>query len=155
MQVRIEGEQQKSSVWPRLVMDISRARSQPYNYTLTLNNNGVGPAIISQVDIFYKGEPYKYLLDAIFQMMPDSIQKNPMVNYCSSGGLSSDDVMKAGDSQLLIKLPDNYQLVQWMFNNEDRIFANPDLVFRITYRNVYGDCWMLDKMKVVELGSCE
>ena len=155
MQVQIERKQLESSVWPRLNLDISRSRGEPFTYKLVLNNNGVGPAIITQVDVRYKGKKFNFLFDAIYEMMPDSILNNPQIRNSKSGGFFQDDVMKAGDSQVLIILPNNKALVEWMCQNEDRIFKDPDLVFRMSYRNIYGDCWMLDKFKVVDLGTCD
>ena len=141
-QTKIARDQQHASVWPRIV---TSSDVIDLNFYFRIANQGVGPAIIKSIDTFYKGRRYATLSELLFH------QTGRLNGGYLYGDLEPETVLKAGDEHELFKLTRNdepltYKLAQ--------VVRDSSFHLRIQYTDVYGNCWLLDRNKVTELGKC-
>lgn len=141
VQTRIAREQQHAAVWPflRLGSGIVDAR-----FTFQLENKGVGPALIRRVEVHHRGRPYPShvaLLNG--QLLP------------AFGGsrfhvaLQPGDVLKAGEELKLFEIDGDRPSAQRL----DDLVDDEQFTMRITYADVYGNCWVATQRKV-DPASC-
>lgn len=142
LQTKIARDQQHASVWPRImtsdgVLDL--------NFSFLIANQGVGPAIIKSADVFYKGRRYATLSQLLFQQ---------------TGHLSGGFVYRDLEPETVLKAGDEYELFRFIRNDEslsfklEKVTNDHSFHFRIHYTDIYGNCWLLDRNKVTELGQC-
>ncbi|RRB07363.1 hypothetical protein [Larkinella rosea] len=147
-QTRIAREQQHATVWPYVQLTSDHLDN---NLILLLKNNGIGPALIKKVEFGYRGKSdasHINLLNEIenAQASQDSVRKaGRFWNDIRPG-----DVVKAGDEIELYKVLKNNYLANFMSD----VIADSTFRFRITYSDVYGNCWLLDHGKVTQLNDC-
>jgi len=129
-------KQAKAEVWPRLRMSYRKSEvenSDKLNeFYINLSNAGVGPAIISDVRVSYKGIPKKDWWE-IFEAM--GLPKE-MDTYISNGNINN-SISKIGESVTMLNLNNNLPLANFFWKNRD------DLKFEIWYNSIYGDKWKL------------
>jgi hypothetical protein len=153
--IQLETSQLKSSVWPRLALKQNSNQEGDSAFSFSIENKGVGPAIIKKQEFGYKGKNYPNFYEVIKAIMPDSIKSLQYVEDIKTKVFVQEDVLKAGENHIILKLPENPILTNWISSAQNEIFSDPAFIFRITYSDIYGNCWMLDKYLVVEIGSCE
>ena len=140
MQTRIMQEERelmreysRASVWPRLELKLSKAhgeRGEIVRFNLSLTNSGVGPAIISDVKVMYKGEMasnWWHLFE--IQAIPDSIE-----TYIDNSPFNG-NIIKIGETREIINLDNNPLLAQAFLERLG------DLSMDIYYESIYGDVW--------------
>ncbi|MFD2936927.1 hypothetical protein [Spirosoma flavum] len=141
-QTKIAREQQEASVWPRIatsdnVLDL--------NFSFSIGNQGIGPAIIKSISIFYRGKKYETLSLVLFQQ----------AGHLNGGYVYSDPepetVLKAGDELDLFKLSRDDEPLSYKLKN---VVNDSSFHFRVRYADVYGNCWQLDRGKTRSLGKC-
>lgn len=142
VQTKIARDQQHASVWPRLMTSSSVLE---LNFYFIIGNQGVGLAIIKSVDTFYKGHKYVTLSELLFQ------QTGHLTGGYLYGDLESETVLKAGDENELFKLTRNDEPLAFKLAE---VVRDSSFHFRVRYADVYGNCWLLDRNKVTELGHC-
>lgn len=127
-------EQAKAAVWPRLEMGISKTHSRETraieDYKISVSNAGVGPAIIKYVRVSYDGKVSDnwWHLFKNFNL-PDSV---PL--FISNSRISQ-NILRAGEANQILKLGDNLPLAQAFYEHSDKI------KFEIYYESIYGDMW--------------
>ncbi|MBD2752312.1 hypothetical protein [Spirosoma validum] len=141
-QTKIAREQQEASVWPRIA---TSSGVLELNFTYSVANQGVGPAIIKSVETIYKGHKYPTLSVLLFQ------HTGHLNGGFMHGTLEPEMVLKAGDEYELFKLMRNDEPLS---SKLEKIVTDSSFHFRIRYADIYGNCWQLDQNKVTELGKC-
>lgn len=142
VQTRIAREQQHASVWPYLQILASNFDNELH---YGLENKGVGPAIIRDFEIAYLGKTYKNVRQLFYSVVG---QKTP--GGKGFGAISKGSVFKSGDDMDILFVTKNDTIV----NQVSAMLDDPSFHIRIRYADVYGNCWLLDREKVTELGSC-
>ena len=143
MQTRIMSEQRalmykqaKAEVWPRLEINQSKSHQEEdyklTRFSLNLSNAGVGPAIISDVRVSYKGKSVKnwWFLFEAFEL-PKEIK-----TFISNSPINN-SIIKIGEDIVFLGLSDNLPLAEIFFKNK------VDLKIEIWYKSIYGDKWKL------------
>ncbi|GAB3694209.1 hypothetical protein GCM10027592_14890 [Spirosoma flavus] len=141
-QTKIARDQQHASVWPFLQITGS-SYDQEFHYGL--ENKGVGPAIIKDYSLIYKGKSYSNVRDLFWEHIGRSTS-----GAKGFGNVSIGDVFKSGEDLELLFVSRNDSIVQKV----EQMMADTSFLVRIRYADVYGNCWLLEQNKVKELGSC-
>jgi len=141
IQTTIFREQQYASVWPYLQTTAS-FRSGSYDYGI--ENKGIGPAIIRDFEYTYNGSSYDNTRDVYLALFGENMRG---VGF---SGTNEDYVFKAGEalSVLTIDLPDS------VINEIIYRWESDAVNLKITYADVYGNCWKLDNGITTRLSSC-
>ncbi|RRB17355.1 hypothetical protein [Larkinella knui] len=147
-QTRIAREQQQASVWPYVQLAGNHIDN---DFVLVLKNNGVGPALLKKAEFGYRGKTaashIKLFNEVITTEIPrDSVQR--VGRFWND--LRPGDVLKAGDEIEIYKTQNNSYWADFLSD----VIADPTFQFRITYADVYGNCWLLDQGKVTPLDDC-
>lgn len=129
-------EHAKASVWPQLSLSLSKSHS-PLDRSITqlslsLTNDGVGPAIITDVRMKYGEEvvPHWWAMFRLYDM-PDTVSlgvTNSTVNQ---------RIVRPGQEIVILSLDRNLPLAQYFYQNID------SLTIEIIYKSIYGDKWKL------------
>lgn len=141
MQTRIMQEERellreysRASVWPSLELGLSKAHDKE-NGSITqlvfnLTNSGVGPAIITDVKVSYKGKTASDWWDLFeIQEIPDSIE-----TYINNASFNR-RIIKIGETFEVLNLNNNRPLAQAFFKRLE------GLSFQIYYESIYGEVW--------------
>ena len=143
-QTAILREQQRASAWPHLQFGTSMLEG---DYAVTLGNNGVGPAIIREVDIDFDGRAYASL-KAVFDA---EIRGASAIDTLDYGHYYWD--VEAGDVLAIQQTVDLFRVVNSPAAAEivAEAFADPRFRFAVRYADVYGNEWLLRDGEVTEL----
>lgn len=155
MQVQIESQQLKASVWPRLGLMLNSNSLPPYQFHWEVINKGVGPALIHKMELSHKGTTYANMKELLYALAPDSLRQLPAWESVGYGVFFPNDIMQEDEHFNVVKFPQDRALTQWIIPTQLELMKDPHFVFRITYGDVYGNCWLLDKYQAVEIGTCE
>ena len=135
-QTAILREQQRASAWPHLQLT---TESIDEDFGMTLTNNGVGPALIRDVDIRYDGRAYPSL-KTVFD---DELRRQYPLDSLGYGHYYTEvvagDVLAAEQQAALFRVvngPRAASLTQAEFGGER-------LRLTIRYADVYGNEWTL------------
>ena len=143
-QTAILREQQRASAWPHLQLGTSMIDGA---YAMTLGNNGVGPAIVREVDIDFDGRDYASL-KAVFDA---EIRGASAIDTLDYGHYYWD--VETGDVLAIQQEIDLFRVVNAPAAAETvaEAFADPRFRFAIRYADVYGNEWLLRDGEVTEL----
>jgi len=141
VQTTIFKEQQYASVWPYLQTTAS-FRSGSYDYGI--ENKGVGPAIIKRFEYVYQGTSYVNTRAVFTALVGENIKG---VGFTD---VDEDYVFKPEEaiSLLSLDLPDS--VIRQVASRWESDSVN----LKITYADVYGNCWLLDNGVTIRLTSC-
>jgi len=130
-----------ASAWPALELETgNRGDDGSHEITLVLGNNGVGPARLRGVQLFYKGE---FIGDSRQLMQRCCAPVNSPVSDVTSG--TRGRVLKAGDRVELLTLPRTGNDEE-MWKRLDR--ARVDVTARACYCSVLDDCWIFESTRM-------
>ena len=128
-------KQQYASMMPYLMIERYNDGTGDYmKRKITLANDGVGPAFIQDVKIYYKDSIYQQQPAAFYSSLvhpPDSIDAS-----VSNGYLIPGQVIPAGEAILLIG-SDNEYSAEAIY----KVFYNEETTLEITYASVYDEVW--------------
>jgi len=119
--------QQKSMVWPYL--NITQ-QSNGEGFEIRITNKGTGPAIVTSVQIDYKGNPVKNV-----DVLMDSLNPKRTFEYdILRNSTIGNHVFMSGEEMTLFGLP---------YNDETRIVQGniPKIRIRIGYKSVLDEYW--------------
>jgi hypothetical protein len=154
-QTKLMREQQRASVMPYLMMAIQSSTNDHRTY-LTVRNAGIGPALLGDVRVHYKGkdfagDPYDFFV----QQRPEIVKTMPMgVDKLIPGRLvpAGEWIMTMGSdgaqhTQLLAELLRLFVIAEvpksWLTSIGADGPASDKAVVFVTYSSVYGDTWHL------------
>jgi hypothetical protein len=139
VQTKIAREQQQASVWPYLRFDRSYGSDHG---SLTAINKGVGPALIKRVEVSYRGKSYPDHM----ALLKTELTRTSTFEF---GSLSRGDVLQAGERHRLFAMRDPNQVARFRALTDDA-----QLVIKVVYGDVYGNCWQYANDEVVPLERC-
>ena len=129
-------EYSRASVWPRLELGVSKghdADGRLNMFRLNITNNGVGPAIITDVRVAYKDSiatDWWHFFELI--SVPDSIETsitNRKINKI---------IIPAGETLEILNLDDNLPLANQFYMKAQ------GLKIDIYYESIYHEAWRYD-----------
>ena len=134
-QTRIIQEQARAGVWPYLSFGVETKESDTgARYAFTLDNDGVGPAIIKSVRVTFDGRPVHTWLEVVKLIVGTATTEN--VGIATVHGL----VLPAGTNR-----DTKVEAISVSDPAKAKIFikANPRIRMEICYCSVYDDCWII------------
>ena len=129
-------EQAKASVWPRLDIGPNYSMSDEDDsiekFSLILNNGGIGPAIITQVRVYYEDEIVNdwWELFSYFNL-PDTL------NISIANADFHNSIIKIGEERTVLDLNENLPIAQAFFDHQSKI------TIEIFYESIYKERWKL------------
>ena len=133
-QTKMMIKQQNASVWPNLLLFSTNGLDGTEFYQgISLWNQGIGPAIIKEVSVEYKGKTYKEAYEAVRQLYHDlgrdSLTKSSMSLHSLGEGFSF------GPTQ-------NWEWIR-ISGEGGRVLQEHfgEFKIRIRYSSVYGETW--------------
>ncbi len=141
---QIMREEQHMSVWPRLELSLSTelldpevksfADSTVVKVKLSVQNKGVGPALVGAARTFVDGKPGPEFFEALNQVFPNKSFKGSFARI-------ADRTLLPGDSL--------YVAVFYTFASEQQVRQSLNrLGLQICYCSVYKDCWQVRKAQL-------
>ncbi|WP_057940305.1 hypothetical protein [Algoriphagus resistens] len=141
IQTTILKEQQQASVWPYIQATFMFTKGY---YSFGIENKGVGPAIIKDLEYAYIGTNYDNTKKMYAALFGES--------YSGVGFTETNKnyVIKSGEGieMLSVNLPDS------LINGIITLWESDAVNLIITYSDVYGNCWKLDNGVTTRLSSC-
>ena len=141
---QIMREEQHMSVWPRLELSLSTELPEPgvrsfadstlVKVKLSIQNKGVGPALVGDMQTFVDGKPGTDFFEALNQLFPAK-------SFSGSFARLTDRTLLPGDSLrvAVFAVIDSEQRVRQSLNR---------LGLQICYCSVYKDCWRVTKARL-------
>ncbi|MFD2586618.1 hypothetical protein ACFSQJ_06730 [Croceitalea marina] len=135
-QTNLIRKEQHTAVFPYLELGHSGIQTDFYRFTL--ENKGIGPAIITDVKLHYEKKEVEERLAVFISKKRDSVKY--AFNY--------DDIyinrfITAGEEITLIS-PDTLSKKASSFF--EKILLDENLDLEITYESIYGDSWKISKL---------
>jgi hypothetical protein len=141
-EARINREHQAISVWPYLQMWPGIALDEPASkdyqaFSFHLANKGVGPAIIEDLKLTYKGNQHHGWQSLLVAVARESDMHGSL--HLNEAGIESGEVIEAGEIRRLIE-SNNQQLAHAM---SKAIYADKSISYAVCYCSLYEECWKL------------
>lgn len=139
-------ESAKASVWPYIEskMNTSLSAEQEIKFDMTVENKGVGPAIINKMEVYYDGKPLeKTIINAVKLHCPDA----QPTNLISTS--QQNMILSPGEK----KTVSGISLVNAEFMDFTKFTEKVDLKY--CYENVYGDIWISGDNGPVKSKECK
>jgi hypothetical protein len=138
---QIMREEQHMSVWPRVELSLSTELPDPnvksfadstiVRVKISLQNKGVGPALVGSIQAFVDDKPGPDFLEALNQVFPAR-------SFGGSFYRITDRALLPGDSL--------HMAVFWVLDTEQGVRQRLNrLGIRICYCSVYKDCWSVTR----------
>ena len=138
-EVRIMREQQHAQAWPYVEWLPTFTKS---GFTVDVENKGVGPALIRDVEISIDGEPIADYDDFLGEIL----ERDTGIFYSYS--TLSKRVLKPGENVTILKVS-NEQDVQKIINTEKSV------EMKICYCSVYNTCWETTGLESKPVEKCK
>jgi len=141
-QTRLMQTQARASVWPYVVLGFHYAdKGEHPEFALHVENNGVGPALVRSVQVWFDGKPVEHW-DKVFDALFPAAMGHGSVN-ASLSGLASVVIPPSTNRETMIdavKIADPVA-AKAMFDARERLKID------ICYCSVYDDCWVAHWLK--------
>ena len=137
-QTSIIEKQSRLSVLPYLNMEMGYNPDEDF-ITLTLNNYGVGPAIIEEMKISYMGETYEMDFADFLQ---NDFFKVDSIAVLASASIDEGLAIPAGADRIAVKFGgsgDRYIKTEKFLRKLER----NEFDYEIIYRSIYDDMWRI------------
>ncbi len=137
-------ESAKASIWPYVIPQVDTAiKDEDAEFSLVVENKGVGPALIKNLELYYDGQPlegspFTYVL----KLCPDAIPTNVYTNRISNS------VLSPGESKQVLGMTLKHVDFLKFAEFTSKISTN------YCYSNIYGDLWVSVDGLPVESKSC-
>ena len=136
-QTAIMREQLRASVWPRLQIVLRLVGENESQYfRIHLDNVGVGPAIITDVRISYRGKPFPSVARVFSEVMREHAVARSAINTLDNN-----------DPEPEMVVPQQQGLVMLLARGRGAeaadliLAAKPHLQIAIQYASIYGEVW--------------
>jgi hypothetical protein len=142
-QARIMSKQMHASVWPLVQTTL---RIHPNELALTINNKGVGPALVKDAAILVDGVRYsdsQNNMDSMAWVLTG--KKNLLSGYTNL----RERVIAANEEVRYLEITDTASITLFKKALEAHSFN-----IQICYCSVYGDCWTLLSGKTEACDEC-
>lgn len=139
VQTNLIREQQRMSVLPYLSLGNEGFGSSNFKYQL--RNNGIGPAFIESVTIFYQDSTYNMDLPIFLY---NHVEGFDTLQSISHTNLRPGHLIPAGSILALLQVNGNLAEAQSLVT----ILSEESLEMEIVYENIYGDRWLLDTKSI-------
>jgi len=146
-QTRLLQVQARASVWPHLAIGFSyHTLEEKPGFTVTVDNNGVGPAIVKSVRVTFDGQPLRTWPELFGKLLEHGTVSSAIV------GIAGEVIPASTNRETRIQAifvgePD---YARKLFEARDRLKID------ICYCSVYDDCWVAHWLTrdVDSVGSC-
>jgi len=138
-QTNIMEKQSHLSAMPYLMIEGSD-QGLDKMYILDLVNHGVGPAIIVDRKITYKGKEYDLEFD---EFLREHVEGMDSVKIISNSTVHRGLALPAGSSRTVIKVGGGAK----SYNNFMKVLeklSTPEFDYKISYKSIYNDHWYID-----------
>jgi len=125
-QTHVIAEENSASVWPYISFEFDSA---PKHITLSMLNNGLGPALIRSAQVYLDGKPIDSWSSAFARL-----SGNRHV-YGAFSTISGEAVLRPGDKLQLFDARGPFDQ-QWLAANQKRIR------FTVCYCSLLENCWL-------------
>ena len=150
----IQRELLAANSWPFL--EINEDHSAQGEDSISVRNDGVGPAKVVSFEVFYNGKPVDNAIDLLRRCCGLSAVHKDALQQTSHGialGDVANNVIRADQGRTMLSLkrpPDKWSV----FDQFDAQFTT--LTFRACYCSILDRCWISDlrTLKPAEIGSC-
>ena len=135
-QTNLIKKQQYASVLPYLEIGSENVGTPRFIYAV--ENKGVGPALIENVEITYKGKPFDgshvaYIRE-FFPNLNDSIRTKYFYSAFTTGMF-----IPSGGRVELIQVKDN----QYASDELTQVFGTSNFGLKVTYKSIYEETWTI------------
>ncbi len=141
VQTKIAREQQQATVWPYLQVLMSQFDQE---FHVGIENKGVGPAIIRQFELL--DHDRRFTTTQAFYLE----RFGPTRGGKGFATLDSGSVLKPGENIDLLAVFNNDSVARAVYG----YVGKRDFGLRVTYSDVYGNCWCLERDKTTPLARC-
>ncbi len=147
-QQEIMQAQQKASIWPYLRTSLSYEYSDKLRVKLSVENKGLGPALIQDSRIFInkKARDSYMEIDSSFRaILPDTVDIG--LSMSGIGGA----ILSPGEKVLVLELQCN------RFEGDNRKIYTMLLEHRLCFCSLYDDCWTVSSLapRLSSVDQCE
>jgi len=142
-QTNLMSKQNYLSILPYLAISTSN-NSANNTYSLSLENHGVGPAIIEQVTLHYQEKQYK-LEDYNNEFYAFMASKNPALDSISHVSFSTIDkgmAIPVGEAYNIVTVNDSKDEYE-IFKASLQKLLSEGLRFEIVYRSIQNERWVI------------
>lgn len=138
--------QQKAAVWPYLDVTASFSYADRIRVTYTVENKGIGPALVNKIKFLENGEEISSDYTAILNLLLSTLATQGGIdekNVNLSTRINNNAVLSPGERMTLLSLlvdrytEDQEAIVQFFRSHS----------FSICYSSIYEDSWMVDGTK--------
>lgn len=146
VQTRILQKQSQAAVWPRV--DLLDSSSNEH-FELYVTNQGVGPAIVSDIEYIYKDTSFNSLPKlvthvGILKARADKLKGDHLKLDYTFAEIVEGRVIKPGESIKIYNARDSFTIkLGWEYLY--------DVKFRLDYCSIYDDCWRMQDNEYIEL----
>ena len=138
--------------WPFLELDEERSSA----ISISIKNEGVGPAKVESFEVFYKDQPVDSSLDLLRRccgLSQDNTTAREQLSHDISLGDVADNVIRPDESRQMIRMG-RPASDSSLFDSFDAQFGS--FTFRVCYCSILDKCWMsnLQTLKPAEVASC-
>lgn len=144
LEVSAMRDQQRASVWPYLSVEQSFLSN---NYSLTIENKGVGPALLKIADWRVDDVPVEDLDQLILEIVGEELAFSYETYFTSSLG---ENVLAPGESLTVFGVPVREDTMAFLQGVSGRVSLSA------CYCSIHGDCWQsaLGGEQGAEAGTC-
>ena len=154
-QTSVISEQQRLSVYPHLMFNNQNGGS--LNYSYTLSNKGIGPAIIEAFKVTdFKGRVYDDLALYLMDTLNQKYHGDFLISNVSTGQLISPgekiELITFNNNRGFTQIRDSTKAEPIVISNRIYQLLNQDeLLIEVIYKSVYEDSWKVsNKNKIPE-----
>ena len=137
-QAAIMREKQHASVWPHIEWVTSYIEGK--GFSLTVTNNGVGPALIKNTTMHFNGEEVMNL-DSLFSKSIGTTQFPHIYRVVRNR------VLAPGEKIVLIEVEDSLWAEKLIY----QLASRNNFSYEIIYESIYGQKWVSKGFKVEEI----
>ena len=150
VQTNILQKQSQAAVWPRLSNGQGYSVSTNDFYIYTINNDGVGPAIVKDIEYTYKDTSFEKMNDLFHyfrKLEAQEIGSNIVPTNFNFGNVYKGEVLRPyleGKSNQVFVANDSTTV-----RIAKKYFSDTDI--KLDYCSIYGQCWRMQNDEIIEL----